>query len=217
MKNDNSKQWKIRASKIGLLMGEPKKKTEVLSETAKSFLIELYTGYTEFETSKYTLKGNLTEHKIISMIDVVFNCNGNLTKNSSFYENEFFTGTPDVLYNDIVFDAKSSWSINTLHKHALKGEEEIYKYQLLAYMDLLGYNQGGYVFRGLVNTPPECNKGKEIIWEDIPLNQRHICFKVEYCKYTIDRMKLQVERARDFLADYHKNVASKIGKINIFY
>ncbi len=111
----------------------------------------------------------------------------------------------------MIFDAKSAWDLRTLHDHAHKGIDQDYYYQILGYNHLLGYNKGGYVFHGLVDTPAECNYGKEVLWEDLPFEQRWLHFNVVYDQEVINKVIKQVIKCRKYLEEYVVGLNKKIG------
>ena len=94
-------------------MTNPRKKGEVLSETTKSYLQEwtkeqIY-GVRQVITSKYLTKGIEVEQDSINFAEKVLGWNL-AVKNEDSYEDDFFTGTPDVIFpRDKVVDIKSSW------------------------------------------------------------------------------------------------------------
>ena len=104
--------FKIRASSAGKIMTNPRNKTELLSETTKTYVYdclkeEIY-GYKKQLSNKYVTKGIELEDeaidKAIELLDLPFTL-----KNEQSYENEFFKGTPDLIVDGIVYDIKCSW------------------------------------------------------------------------------------------------------------
>ena len=97
------KEFKARASSAGKLMTAPRNKSEALSETTKSYikewLIEQIYGFRKEIKSKYIDKGNKLEDtaidKAIEWLDLDF-----VMKNEDSFEDDFFTGTPDIITND---------------------------------------------------------------------------------------------------------------------
>lgn len=87
-----------------------------LPQTAKTYCQQwlkeqLYQRRYEF-SSKYTQKGIIMEDDSIDMIGRKIDRVG-ISKNDTFYENEFMTGTPDVNLFDTIIDVKSSWDCFT--------------------------------------------------------------------------------------------------------
>tara|TARA_R110000764_G_scaffold199550_2_gene284872 strand:- start:830 stop:1525 length:696 start_codon:yes stop_codon:yes gene_type:complete len=133
--------YKERASQIGKIMTNARKKDEVLGGTAKTqvqqtLIKDLYGIRKEF-WSKQMDKGNICEDDSIELYARV---NGffDLKKNEESFENDFFTGTPDLLHEDYVIDIKTSWDGTTFPWFAEEIPTKDYFYQLQAYMDLTG-------------------------------------------------------------------------------
>ena len=101
------KTFLARASSAGKLMTAPRNKSEALSETTKSYikewLIEQIYGFRKEIKSKYIDKGNKLEDtaidKAIEWLDLDF-----VMKNEDSFEDEFFTGTPDIITNDEILE-----------------------------------------------------------------------------------------------------------------
>lgn len=116
-----------------------KDKTE-LSETCKQYLkewiIEQKYQRTKYFSSKYTEKGIETEQLGFQTIQDVLFKGKFLAKNQKNFEDDYFTGTPDVIISDFVIDNKSSWDLFTFPLL----EEEIptdgYDYQGRVYLRL---------------------------------------------------------------------------------
>ena len=146
---------KIRASQVGKIMTSSRSKGDVLSKTAKSYLEqlakeELLGVRTEF-SSKYTDKGNIAEDDSIRLVESVMDL-GFLYKNDEFYENDYVTGTPDVLTSDVLLDVKSSWNVDTFPMFDKTLDNKLYYYQLQTYMWLTGRTES-YLCYCLVDTP----------------------------------------------------------------
>lgn len=87
-----------------------------LSETCLSYVEkwakeQLYGRRKEF-TSKYTDKGNLCEDDAIQQCAEYYRW-GMVSKNTQCFEDEHFTGTPDILLQKSVDDTKVSWDFDT--------------------------------------------------------------------------------------------------------
>jgi hypothetical protein len=146
---------KIRASQVGKIMTSSRSKGDVLSKTAKSYLEqlakeELLGVRTEF-SSKYTDKGNIVEDDSIALVEKV-NDMGFLYKNEEHFSNDYVTGTPDVLTDDVLIDVKSSWNVDTFPMFDKELKNKDYYYQLQAYMWLTD-SKVSYLCYCLVDTP----------------------------------------------------------------
>ena len=147
---------KVRCSQIGKIMTNPRTKGESLSQTAKSYLLELaieekYGIQKEF-WSRYTDKGNQVEDESIKLVEKVLDL-GFMYKNDELLENDWATGTPDI-NTDVLIDVKSSWDAFTFFEKVVEDElkNKDYYYQLQGYMWLTN-KQEAYLCYCLVDTP----------------------------------------------------------------
>jgi len=110
------KALKIRCSAIGKIMATPRSKSELLSQTAKTYIHELVLqekyGIRKEFSSRYTDKGNAVEDLSISLVNDVLDVNF-IYKNEQYFENDWIKGTPDVNTEDVLLDVKSSWDATT--------------------------------------------------------------------------------------------------------
>ena len=147
---------KIRCSQINKIMTNPRTKGERLSQTAKSYLLELaieekYGIQKEF-WSRYTDKGNQVEDEAIKLVGEVLDV-GFIYKNEENLTNEYVTGTPDI-NTDVLIDVKSSWDAFTFFDKVIEDElnNKDYYYQLQGYMWLTD-KQEALLCYCLVDTP----------------------------------------------------------------
>lgn len=132
---------KWRASQIGKLMTTSRSKTDVLSQTAKSYIEQLakedFFGYTSPLVNRYLDKGTNQELESINLLNSVrFE---NYEKNTQRIENDFITGECDILTNDKIIDIKTSWSLDTFPELPEDIDSKEYEFQGRAYMML--YNR----------------------------------------------------------------------------
>lgn len=154
--------YKFRCSSLPQLMIAPKTKSEVLSETTKTYLRELwikevYRREKLDKANKYTIKGVMCEPDSMDLVSKV--TGQTYFKNTKQLQNDYITGTPDVIVKKgrkrtpvSVIDIKTSWDIWT---YAAVDEKKAYKdyyYQLFGYMWLTGAKSGTLMYC-LVNTP----------------------------------------------------------------
>ena len=142
------KQFKIRCSQIGQIMTNPRSKSELLSKTTMSYMQkhraeEIY-GRREEITSKQMDKGILMEAEAIELAARYFGW-GMVFKNEKFYENEYLTGTPDVVLADEVPDIKCPWSCFTFPLFDTEPDKN-YWWQLQGYMALTGLGKAKLVY-----------------------------------------------------------------------
>lgn len=117
-----------------------------LSETCKQYLKEWilnhkYKRKKEF-SNKFTDKGNATEQDGFQVIqDILFKGKEIFVpKNKIYYEDDYFTGTPDVSIEDFIIDNKSSWNLFTFPIGEIEIPEKSYDWQGRGYMRLSDKN-----------------------------------------------------------------------------
>lgn len=128
---------KFRASQLGKLMTSSRSKGDVLSQTAKSYIIqkakEDFYGYKNELTNKYVLKGIEQEQDSIDLLNLVRV--EKWVKNDKRVENEWISGCCDIITEFSIIDIKSSWSLDTFPAttYELKDLND-YEWQGRAYM-----------------------------------------------------------------------------------
>lgn len=229
--------YKARASQVGKLMTPPKskkaKEAGELGETAKSYLdevaIEKIYGRSKPLRTDELRKGEECEEAAITMLMRQL---GEWTeKNGSNYKDEHFSGTPDVIVGNTVYDTKVPFDIWTFHKAEPPildtGKKTLYYWQLQVYMALTGCTQGQLVYC-LVDTPETMLEDKihrakfqyeggdedpgfevhqkQLIaahrYNDIDESERVKMYPVERSEEDIEAMKEKVEQAREYLKDW---------------
>lgn len=139
---------KWRASQIGKLMTTSRSKTDVLSQTAKSYIEQLakedFFGYTSPLVNRYLDKGINQELESINLLNSVrFE---NYEKNTHRIENDFITGECDILTNESIIDIKTSWSLDTFPELPEDIDVKDYEWQGRAYMMLFNRFEFELVF-----------------------------------------------------------------------
>jgi hypothetical protein len=139
---------KWRASQIGKLMTTSRSKTDVLSQTAKSYIEQLakedFFGYTSPLVNRYLDKGTNQELESINLLNSVrFE---NYEKNDQRIENEFITGECDIITNESIIDIKTSWSLDTFPELPEDIDSNQYEWQGRAYMMLFNRFEFELVF-----------------------------------------------------------------------
>lgn len=136
-----TKAVKFRASGNGKLMTKGRKKDEVLGQTAKTYIEEIFLynefGYREQVQTKEMKKGHLCEIPSMDLVQQVLGGEFR-TKNEKHYSNEYLTGTPDIVLegSEIVEDIKNSWNLRTFFQ--ADGTNKDYFWQGQTYMELTG-------------------------------------------------------------------------------
>lgn len=213
----------FRCSQLGVLNTEPRLKSEVLSESAKTLVQDMFKEkelgiYKEF-SSRYTDKGNQNEDIAIELAAEVLGWNW-IIKNEEKFKNDYIVGTPDLVNDTLLADIKCSWSGATFPMFDEKLKNKSYWWQLQGYMMLTGHRQAELVYC-LTNTPFEIVESEvrkehwklNLIEEDSLVREAveslhnfdHIDnklkvkrFIVEYDEKAIEQMKQKIEVARAY-------------------
>jgi len=213
---------KIRCSALGKILTEPRSKSEVLSQTAKSYIEELVLedvyGIRKDFTSRYTDKGNMVEDESIQLaadvLDLEF-----IVKNEEYFENEFIKGTPDVVTSKFVLDVKSSYSANTFPFFQSEIPNKDYLYQLQGYMWLTGVDNAILAYC-LTNTPDVIlnDEVRRLIWKldtdpqftDMDsLEKESYAWEEVLAVHNIDRIEKK-NRVKAFLIEKDEAIIEKI-------
>ena len=142
--------FRIRCSAIGQIMTNGRAK-DTMGQTCITYLEnwvkeQVYSKRKELYGNAI-MKGTLQEDSAIELLSEV---HGFMVKNERFFENEYMTGTPDIL-TDIVRDVKCSqdcFSFPLFESEVDKG----YWYQLQGYMSLTGLKKASLDYC-LVDSP----------------------------------------------------------------
>jgi hypothetical protein len=210
-------------------MTAPRSKSEVLSQTAKTYVEELAKehlfGIKKVFKSRYTDKGNEVEEKAIELTEDVLGFEF-LTKNEDYYQNDWIKGTPDIITTSLVIDVKSSWSGDTFPFFETELPNKDYYYQVMGYMWLTG-KKNALISYCLINTPEEIvndeirrtawgkyeiEPSEETIRDVVALhNFDHIskdrrvkAFHVEYNEGVVNEMKTRIEHCRIYFNELIK-------------
>lgn len=206
----NPQDFKIRCSQIGKIMSNSKTKGE-LSQVCKAYLHEWYANDQEQIVSKYTNKGEMVEDDLIDFAIQQLGY-GIGEKNRESRSDEYFNGTCDIITHDAIIDVKAPWSRETLHKQLIAGLDKDYEWQLRGYMHL--YNRSrAILFYGLMDTPPEVNYTNEVIYSDMPDNERWFGYNVTHSPELIQDVIERVKQCRIYLEGYDAIIRSKLGNI----
>jgi hypothetical protein len=151
---------------------------------------------------------------------------------------DLFTGL-EINSAEEIIDIKSSWDIYTFFRVHKKEINSMYYWQLQGYMALTGAKKATLAYC-LVNTPDvmiadekrrlfykmgvgsEDNKtfieacaelDKAMIYDDIPLSERVIQFKVERCQDDIDLLYSKVEKSRIYLQNLEYQLVGELAHL----
>jgi hypothetical protein len=150
----------IHPSSIGKIMTEPKpeakKRGEVLSEGAKTYLKmlakQLMYGFEQEIDVKYMRKGIMCEEDSIALLNTVLF--KRYTKNATRVETDLMSGECDILQPEYIRDIKTAWSLATFPAVQEDAHDKDYEYQGRAYMHLYDRPKF-YLDFCLVSTPEE--------------------------------------------------------------
>jgi len=147
----------VRCSSLGKLMTESRSKSEVLSETAKTYIQDVFKEkelgiYKDF-SSRYTDKGIQMEDEAIQFASEVLKWDF-VVKNTERFNNEWLTGEPDICTDNLLADIKCSWNGSTFPMFDSTLKNKDYYWQLQGYMMLTGHDTSELVYC-LMNTPFE--------------------------------------------------------------
>lgn len=194
--------FKIRASASGKIMTNARSKSELISETTKTYvkewLIEKIYGIRKEIKSKYLTKGLKLEDtaidKAVEWLDLPFTL-----KNEKFFEDDFFCGTPDLIVNDVVYDIKCSWDAFTFPLFETEIPTINYKYQVNVYMHLTGKKKAKVVYI-LLNTPEDISKYEEFYnYDNIDKKYKIKVYEFDYDESIINDLKNRVQNIREYL------------------
>jgi hypothetical protein len=211
-------QFKIRASAAGQIMG-----AKGIGKTGETFVemwlkSQLYNRKVEIR-SKYLAKGNTVEAESIFFIGrkLGLNC----LKNEQFFEDEYFTGTPDIITDDFVLDVKNSWDWTTFPLNSSEIPNKDYIYQLQIYMHLTGKKKAKLIY--ILSDTPEnliekeawykCkelgmeeldydiyeNCRKNMTYSDVPAHLKFRVFDLNYEPVIIETLQNRVIECRKYL------------------
>lgn len=145
----------------------------------------LYRRRTEVH-SKYITKGNLTEEDGFTLMAVELKL-GMVYKNEQYRENEYSTGTWDLMLPGVVYDNKSCWSLDTFPMFDVINPKPEYDWQLQIYTGLADVPKGVVVFT--LNNAPEIQIQKEIRWIDDHQERARIMHNMVFTQEYWDAMK----------------------------
>lgn len=155
------KEFKIRCSAIGQIMSASGKLIEGNKTYCQTWIKEqIYDRKKEF-SSKTTEKGNIVEDNSIDFIAEQLGF-GLLFKNEKHFEDDFMTGTPDIILNDLIIDAKNSWDCFTFPLLADKLPNSDYYWQAQGYMNLTGRDKYKVVY--VLSDTPQNLIEREAYW-----------------------------------------------------
>jgi hypothetical protein len=214
--------FKPRASQMYRLLTKAQSKSEPIGKTCKEYLNEWYLekvyGIKKEIQSKYLEKGISCEELSINLMSIRFN--EIFEKNDVWFENDFVSGTPDVIKDGIVYDLKTSWSALTFPFFDEEPDKK-YFYQLQTYLWLADLQEARLVYC-LINTPEHLiqDEIRRFCWDNnimdcpeeiekeifknhnfdmIPIDKRIKVFEIKRNDEVIEEMKAKIITCREFI------------------
>lgn len=202
------KNFKARASSAGKLMVSPRNESEALSETTKTYLqewlkSEIY-GVKKEIYSKKIEKGIMLEDEaidfVVANLDIPFTI-----KNEKSFEDDFFTGTPDIILDDTIIDIKVSWDCFTFPLFDTEIPTKDYFYQLQVYMHITCKRAAKLVYV-LLNTPENLTLGMADDYSGVDPKYRIKVFDVKYKPEIIEVLKEKVILANEYINNLKQTI-----------
>ena len=215
----------FRCSGLGKLMTSPRSKGEVLSETAKSFIEDVFRekeyGIYKDISSRYTDKGIQMEDEAIVLAGNVLGWDLNVNKNEERLKNEWITGIPDINTETLLADIKCSWSGSTFPFFDTELPNKDYFWQLQGYMMLTGHLQAELVYC-LMNTPQQIveDEVRRMHWKLNLLEESLDVREAVQCQHNFDHLSDNL-RIKRFIVegsiDAENRIKEKVEQANEYY
>ena len=213
-------KYKARPSSVGNLFTQPKLKADReagnLSQTAKSMLQlwvkeQIYERDFPFDGNKSMENGTISEDNSIEILENNSEFVG-LKKNEVTFENDWIKGTPDLVLEDKIIDIKTSFSGKTFPLFETEVTNQLYYYQLQAYMFLTGKKKAELVYVlgdidetiilkefNYSNSEDYDEFRKYYIYENIDSKYRIKRLEVEYDQDFEEELKETINKAREYV------------------
>jgi hypothetical protein len=215
----------FRCSGLGKLMTSPRSKGEVLSETAKTFIEDVFRekeyGIYKDISSRYTDKGIQMEDEAIQLSGNVLGWDLNVNKNEERLKNEWITGIPDINTETLLADIKCSWSGSTFPFFDTELPNKDYFWQLQGYMMLTGHLQAELVYC-LMNTPQQIveDEVRRMHWKLNLLEESLDVREAVQCQHNFDHLSDNL-RIKRFIVegsiDAENRIKEKVEQANEYY
>lgn len=206
------KDFRIRASASGNIMG-----VKALGKTGESYcqkwLKERIYKRSDQITSKQIEKGLIMEDQAIDLVAEYLDL-GLLIKNDQWFENEYMTGTPDVVLKNLIIDVKCVWDCFTFPLFDKDIPNSDYYWQGQCYMNLTGVNSYALAYC-LMDTPEyliekefKYNNFKQdeyedfrarYIYSDLPIEKRVKIFEFQSEDSAIEKVNSRVIECRNYI------------------
>lgn len=172
-----------------------------MGETAKSYvkdwLREQIYGHPKEIHSKYLVKGRLLEDEAIRFY-IESTGSPFLLKNDEQFENDFFTGEPDVI-DEVIYDFKNSWDAYSFPLFETSPDKGYYA-QLQGYMALTGLKKAKLV-HVLLSTPEEISFTDPKDYTLVDPKFRIKEFSIDYDPQFVELAQARVLQCREYLQE----------------
>ena len=228
-RRDDPEQKDLTAKQTETLNGLLEKRNQPFKfgATALSYIKECWLrdtyGFEECVSSPAIQKGHLCEDEGIGIATRHLEDGGFRCKNERSFEDDWLTGTPDIITDTHIEDIKCSFTLKTFSDIDSKTYNPIYHCQLQAYMSLVGRDKARLIYT-LCPTPYElvqeeikrhwfahnCDDANEHYLEAerkitasnaavdlIPESQRIKVFEFDRNDMFIEKLRKRIEQARD--------------------
>ena len=205
--------YKFRASSLGKIMTNDRS-GKGMGDTARTYLKEIYVekvwGKRKDIHSKYISKGLMVEEMAIAFYS---SQHGDFFyKNDEWFSNDFISGTPDIVADEMIIDIKSSWDAFTFMK--VDGKNKDYFYQLQAYMWLCDKPTSKLAYV-LTNTPLQLieDEKRKLNWgmgmiDDMDEIYLEACAEIDK-QHDLSKIPME-KRIKEFTIDRDEKVIEKI-------
>lgn len=157
-----AKDIKIRCSALGLIMTNPRSKSEKLSKTAKSYIedlfLELEYNIVQDISTPAMEKGNRVEPESIAFANMILDLGlteDQLADDNQIYRyNDYVHGSTDKETDEIVLDVKNPFTIKTFPMFDKALPNKHYADQMQGYLWLSGKDKGLIIYTAM-HSPDE--------------------------------------------------------------
>lgn len=115
-------------------LSDVEKITQGMKSYCEEWIDSIFFSSEKEINSKYIDKGNYCETAACAILADHYL--RPIEKNEKYFENEYLTGTPDIILKEAIWDVKNSYDCFTFPNHKDKLENDLYYYQLQGYMKL---------------------------------------------------------------------------------
>jgi len=161
--------------------------------------------------SKAVRRGKRQEDESIDLVNQVFNIK--MSKNTQRFENDYFTGEPDLITEKSVIDIKTCESWETFYSKNEKKANNDYFYQVWAYMLLTGKEQGfiaytlpsydensiSYSQSSTMDVEEENQIFLNMNFDRISKDKRVKIYKIENREIDLDKVYKYLDKCRQYL------------------